>query len=123
MVGVRHPLRVDRRLAELRLRNQALGTSGSGTQFFRHQGKRYGHILDPRTGQPAEEVLSVTVMAPTAASADALSTAFYTLGPDAALDYCESRPEIGMLMMVPSRDGHTFDIATAGIAAEDLKVL
>jgi thiamine biosynthesis lipoprotein len=123
MVGVRHPLRLDRRLAELRLRGRALGTSGSGTQFFRYQGKRYGHILDPRTGQPAEGVLSVTVMAPQAAMADALSTAFYTLGPEAALDYCESRPEIGMLMLVPSRDGHTFDIATAGIAGEDLKVL
>lgn len=123
MVGVRHPIRVDRRLAELRLRDRCVGTSGSGTQFFRHKGKRYGHILDPRTGQPAEGVLSVTVVAQQAAIADALSTAFYTLGPEAALDYCESRPEIGMLMLVPSRNGHTFDIATAGIAGEDLKVL
>ena len=45
-------------------------------QSFRHRGRRYGHILDPRSGRPAEGVLSSTVVAPTAALADALSTAF-----------------------------------------------
>ena len=49
-----------------------------------YQGKRYGHILDPRTGWPAEGVFSTTVVAPTAAEADALSTAFYVLGIESA---------------------------------------
>ena len=71
-IGLRHPLRPDQRLAEFTLQDQALGTSGSGSQFFHHQGKRYGHILDARTGWPAEQVLSATIIAPTAAEADAL---------------------------------------------------
>ncbi|MEN0111108.1 MAG: FAD:protein FMN transferase, partial [Planctomycetota bacterium] len=48
--GVRHPLAPDRRLAEFTLHNEAFSTSGSGTQFFEHEGRRYGHVIDPRTG-------------------------------------------------------------------------
>jgi thiamine biosynthesis lipoprotein len=97
-VGVRNPLRPDRRAGLLRLHHRALATSGSGTQFFMHQGRRYGHILDPRSGWPAEQVLSVTVLAPTAARADALSTAMYVMGPDAARRYCEAHPDVAALM-------------------------
>lgn len=99
-IGLRHPLRPDERLAEFVLRNQALGTSGSGSQFFHHQGKRYGHILDPRTGWPAEQVLSATVIAPTAAESDALSTAFYVLGLEGAHKYCEAHPSISALLVI-----------------------
>jgi thiamine biosynthesis lipoprotein len=63
-VALRHPLRPDMRLAEFVLRDQALGTSGSGTQFFHYQGQRYGHIIDPRTGWPADKLLSATRMLP-----------------------------------------------------------
>lgn len=80
-VGLRHPLRPARRLATITLRDRALGTSGSGTQFFVDRGRRLGHILDPRTGIPAEGVIAATVVAPTAAVADALATALYVLGP------------------------------------------
>ncbi|MFM1903075.1 MAG: hypothetical protein RLZZ440_975, partial [Planctomycetota bacterium] len=79
-VGLRHPLRPGRRLATFTLRDRALGTSGSGTQFFVDRGRRLGHLLDPRSGRPAEGVISATVLAPTAAEADALATAAYVLG-------------------------------------------
>lgn len=79
-VGLRHPLRPGRRLATLTLADRALGTSGSGTQFFIERGRRLGHILDPRTGRPAEGVISATVLAEQAAEADALATALYVLG-------------------------------------------
>jgi thiamine biosynthesis lipoprotein len=105
-VGLRHPLRPAVRLAEFILRNESLATSGSGTQFFIRRGRKYGHILDPRTGQPAEGLFSATVIAPTAAEADALSTAFYVLGPDGTADYCDRHPEIGALLVAPSgREG------------------
>jgi thiamine biosynthesis lipoprotein len=84
-VGLRHPLRPAQRLATITLVDQALGTSGSGTQFFIDRGRRLGHILDPRTGLPAEGVISATVIAPCAADADALATALYVLG-EAGLD-------------------------------------
>lgn len=80
-VGLRHPLFPARRLATIALEDRALGTSGAATQFFVDRGRRLGHILDPRTGRPADGVLSATVIASSAAIADALSTAAYVLGP------------------------------------------
>ena len=80
-VGLRHPLLREKRIGTIILQNKALGTSGSGTQFFIEKGQKIGHILDPRTGQPANGVLSATVLADTAAEADALATAAYILGP------------------------------------------
>jgi thiamine biosynthesis lipoprotein len=98
-IGLRHPLRPEKRLGQIRLRNRAVGTSGSGTQFFIHEGRRLGHILDPRTGRPAEGTLSVTVAAATGADADALATALYVLGPIAAADYCRQHPELSAIIM------------------------
>ena len=98
---MRHPLRPDERLAELLLRNQALSTSGAGTQFFIRRGQRYGHILDPRTGRPAEGLYSATVIAPTAAEAEGLSTAFYVMGPEKTGEFCAARPEIAALLVAP----------------------
>ena len=104
-VALRHPLRPDVRLAEFVLANEALGTSGSGTQYFHYQGKRYGHIIDPRTGWPADKMLSATVIAPSAELADALSTALYVLGLDAAREFCEAHPEIAALLTTRSGAG------------------
>jgi thiamine biosynthesis lipoprotein len=108
---------------ELRLDNRALATSGSGMQFFRHGGKRYGHILDPRSGWPAEGVFSATVLAPTAAMADALSTAFYVLGPAEAVSYCSKNPEIGTVILYPGEQGNSVELAVAGLADNDLRQL
>jgi thiamine biosynthesis lipoprotein len=106
IIGLRHPLRPAERLAEFVLRDEALATSGSGTQFFIRRGRRYGHILDPRTGRPSEGLYSATVIAPTAAEADALSTAFYVMGPEAVSDYCAKHPSIGALLITPGpREG------------------
>ncbi|MGH9903127.1 MAG: FAD:protein FMN transferase, partial [Pyrinomonadaceae bacterium] len=99
VVGLRHPALKDRRLAVLRLRDCALSTSGSEEQFFEHEGRRYGHIIDPRTGVPAERVTSVSVVAASAAVADALATAFYVGGPELAERYCASHPGVMAVML------------------------
>ena len=105
-VGVRHPLRPEERMGEIVLQNQSLSTSGAGTQFFIRRGQRYGHILDPRTGRPADGLYSVTVLAPTATEAEGLSTAFYVMGAQKAAEYCGSRPEIAALLVAPGeREG------------------
>ena len=102
-VGVSNPLRPGRRLAEIRLRDRALATSGSAKQFFRYKGRRYSHILDPRNGQPASEgVLSATVLAPTATLADALSTAVFVLGPERSRELLDIYPEIGCIIVASS---------------------
>ena len=60
----------------------AVATSGCYEQFVEIRGERYTHILDPRTGWPVRGLAQVTVVAPTAAEADALSTACFVLGPE-----------------------------------------
>ncbi len=102
LVGLHHPLKKDERLMEIPLRNRALGTSGSATQFFWSNGKRFGHVLDPRTGFPASNVLSATALAPNATEADALATAFYVMGPEQTEAFCEKRPEIGAIFVLPA---------------------
>jgi len=99
LVGVRHPRDKTRRLARLRMRDCAMATSGSEEQFFEHQGKRYGHIIDPRTGLPAERVSGVTVIAESAAMADALATAFFVGGPEMAESYCSTHPGVLVIML------------------------
>jgi thiamine biosynthesis lipoprotein len=101
-VGLRHPLRPGRRLATITLRNQSLGTSGSGTQFFVERGKRLGHILDPRTGRPAEGVVSATVIAESAAEADALATSLYVLGPEGLAQVAPPQSTTGAILVLPA---------------------
>jgi FAD:protein FMN transferase len=79
-------------LARLFLAEAALGTSGAGEQYFEAEGRRYGHVIDPRTGWPCEGVLSASVVAPEATLADALSTAFLVGGPQLAERYCAANP-------------------------------
>ncbi|WP_182867589.1 FAD:protein FMN transferase [Rhodopirellula sp. JC639] len=82
-VGISHPTKPKLRLAGIRLHNEALSTSGSGKQFFHHRGRRYGHVIDPRSGFPAGDLLSLTAIASNATDAEACSTAFFVCGIDA----------------------------------------
>lgn len=99
LVGIRHPARPGKRLLEIVLRNQALGTSGSAVQYFHHRGKKYGHIIDPRSGWPAEVNLSSTVITPTAADADALATAFFVMSLAEIERFCEEHRDVGALVV------------------------
>ena len=68
------------------LRDAAIATSGDYRNYFEHGGRRYSHVLDPRTGWPVPHGLtSVTVIASSAATADALATALLVLGPETGL--------------------------------------
>lgn len=98
-VGIRDSRNKSRRLALLRLRDCALSTSGSEEQFFELDGKRYGHIIDPRSGWPAQHVTSVSVIAHSAAISDALATAFYIGGREVAEKYCAANPEVLAIML------------------------
>jgi thiamine biosynthesis lipoprotein len=101
-IGIGDPQRPGQRLATIDLRNCAVGTSGAVYQFFRHQGRRYGHVLDPRTAWPAAGVLSATVVAPTAAEADALSTALYVMGVEEAEKLVTEREDTAAILVVPA---------------------
>jgi thiamine biosynthesis lipoprotein len=98
-VGLRHPWDRERRLGLFRLRDRTLGTSAATFKHLEHEGRKLGHILDPRTGWPAEGMASVSVVAPTGAEADALSTAFFVGGVEVACRYCEQHPEVGAVLL------------------------
>ncbi len=119
-VGLRNPLFPDQTLGTILLKDQALSTSGSAVQSFRLGGKKYGHILDPRSGWPVEGLLSVTVLAPTAAEADALSTAFFVLGLEKAREYCDNNPDVSSLLIPPPPRGRSLAPVICGIPDDAL---
>jgi thiamine biosynthesis lipoprotein len=74
-IGIRHPRDADRLAAEIALRSGALATSGDYERFIEVDGRRYCHILDPKTGWPAQGLSSVTVISDRCLVAGSLSTA------------------------------------------------
>lgn len=102
-VGVTHPESKER-IARLRLRDRAFSTSGSTDQFFVHEGRVYGHILDPRTGEPAGGIRCNWVAAPDPAEADALSTALVAMGIEESRSFLSRRPDAAALLL-PSGAG------------------
>ena len=72
--------------ASIQLRDAALSTSGNYENFFEVNGRRYSHILNPRTGLPVEGIAACTVIAPTCAESDAWATALFVLGVEQSLE-------------------------------------
>ena len=99
-VPVAHPSHRLEPAAWLRLRDRSASTSSQSERFVTVQGRRIGHILDPRTGQPVPAWGSVTVVAEDPAVADAVSTALLVLGPEAGARWAESRPDLGVLFLL-----------------------
>jgi thiamine biosynthesis lipoprotein len=81
------------------LKNQAVSTSGDAFQFIELDGKRYSHIVDPKTGLGLTERSSVTIVAPDCASADALATAVSVLGPRRGLELVEKTPGVAAFIV------------------------
>jgi thiamine biosynthesis lipoprotein len=98
----------------MRLRDQALGTSAATFRHLEHEGRKLGHVLDPRTGWPAEGIAQASAVAPTAAEADALATAFYIRGVDWTRAYCDAHADIGALILP---EGESVPVVT-GIACQ-----
>lgn len=98
-IGIQHPRNMQALLATLDLAQVAVVTSGDYERFFERDGVRYHHLFDPATGYPASRCRSVTVVAPTAAEADALATAAFVLGPEAGLRFVESWPQAEALLV------------------------
>ena len=111
-------------MAEIFLKDRALSTSGSLTQSFYVQGRRYGHILDPRSGQPAEsDLLSVTVLDASAARADALSTGLFVLGPEQVRNYCERHRETAVILVLPGNGVGNMAIETFNLEDTDWQLV
>lgn len=85
---------------------RAVATSGNYRNYFEENGVRYTHILDPRTGQPERtNLLSVTVIAPDCATADAYATAFMVLGYERSAQIVKQHPELEAWFIIADGDG------------------
>ncbi len=92
-IGIKHPRgKLSDLIAKIKIENMAVVTSGDYEQFFEIGGKRYHHILSPKTGFPIANVFSVTVIAPNTTIADALSTALFLIPPEEGIELLNNYP-------------------------------
>ena len=92
-------------LDEVVIKDESLSTSSGSEKFFELEGKKYAHIIDPRTGRPAEGMMSATAIAPTGMESDALSTAFFVMGPERVRSYCQKHPGVRAILVLDRPDG------------------
>ena len=98
-VAITNPLNKNKAYALLPISNSAVVTSGNYEKYVEFDGKRYTHIIDPRTGYPAIGIISVTVFAPKAELADALATSVFVMGIDAGLDRINQIPNVECIII------------------------
>jgi len=98
-IWIKHPRNRDQLWGYLQMDTGCVATSGDYERFFIEDSVRYHHIIDPKTGYPAQKAVSVTVIAPSAMAADAFSTAIFVLGPVAGLQLAETQPELEAIIL------------------------
>jgi thiamine biosynthesis lipoprotein len=98
-VPVADPRQRDRSVVVLKVDGGSVSTSGNGERGIVVEGKRLGHILDPRTGKPAPDFGSLTVWTADPLRADCLSTGLYVLGPERALAWAAAHPGVEVLVL------------------------
>jgi thiamine biosynthesis lipoprotein len=103
-IAVADPFAAGATVERFFLRDTACSTSGASEKFVEIGGRRFGHILDPATGRPAEASASATVIASTGARSDALATALFVLGPARGPAVIDAIPDAAGLL-VPAADG------------------
>jgi thiamine biosynthesis lipoprotein len=108
------PIDLGQRYATVRLNDRALSTSGGSQRSFEANGRRYSHVLDPRTGLSASGMLQATAVAPDAAFAEALSTAFFIQGRAWTEEFCKSHPEVGAVLVPEAPPGRRWTPCLVG---------
>lgn len=103
-VWIKHPRKPEVLYGYFRMDEGSVATSGDYERYFVFDSIRYHHILNPKTGYPARECVSVTVQAPTATEADGLATAVFVLGPERGLKLINRLPNVEAIIIF-ERDG------------------
>jgi len=98
-VGIVNPMNKNKVFATFPLDDSAVETSGSYEKYVTFNGKRYSHIIDPRTGYPATGIVSVSVFAKQTEIADALATGIFVLGVEVGLDLVNQLKGIGCIIV------------------------
>ncbi len=120
LVYIQHPRKDDDSIASFKINNLSIGTSGDYQQFFEEDGQRYHHILDAHTGQPVQNIFSVTVICESAAWADGLCTALFTMDPEAALEKVRAMSNTNTVIYY-RQDDAIFSLKTEGMKALHFK--
>lgn len=99
-IGVQDPREEDKIIDIIKVKDRAVATSGDYRRYFTLEGKRFSHIVNPKTGLTVQDVpMSVTIVGPGATTTDALSTGVFVLGPEEGMKLIESLPEVeGMII-------------------------
>jgi thiamine biosynthesis lipoprotein len=112
-VGLQHPLREDELLSVLKLYLPAITTSGNYESFFTYRGDKLAHIIDPKSGRPVEDVLSVSVLTDKAIRADGLSTGAFSQTPERALETVEELDDTEIIYIYRNDSG-MIDVEVSG---------
>ncbi|MDD2403648.1 MAG: FAD:protein FMN transferase [Victivallaceae bacterium] len=103
-VSIRNPLDKNKTCGVVRIVGKSVATSGNYERYVTFNGKNYTHIINPQTGMPVEDMLSVTVISNHAVDADLLSTAVFTGGVELAEKLYREFPDVQFLIMCRSTD-------------------
>jgi len=117
-IAIQHPRQKSKIMDEVLLSGRALATSGDYERRFFVGGKRYSHLIDPRSGKPISGTASVSVMAQSAMAADALSTAAIVMGEDAGRSFLEHQSAMEGLIVSEAPDGALAFSWTSGWPSE-----
>ena len=103
-VAVQDPIDARKTAFHTTLKDRALSVAGSSEKSFESDGVRYSHIMDPRSGRPAQGVLSVAVTSDSGTAGDALDDVFFVMGPERSKDYLARVPGTEVFFLIPSGD-------------------
>jgi thiamine biosynthesis lipoprotein len=97
------------------LDNLAVTTSGNYRKYFTDHGKKFSHVIDPRTGMPVDNgIISVTVIAPDAITADGWDNGFYVMGIDSSFSILKKYSGLELMIIYRDKNGYICDTASAG---------
>ncbi|NUM52293.1 MAG: FAD:protein FMN transferase [Candidatus Hydrogenedentes bacterium] len=104
IIQLKHPYN-DTTIDEAPIKDEAVSTSGYAHDHFVVDGKKYGHIIDPRTGMPAQGVMYAMVIGPTGTLTEALSKGFFVNGVEWARQYCAKHPTVRAILVPDPAEG------------------
>ncbi|MGK0460929.1 MAG: thiamine biosynthesis lipoprotein [Candidatus Azotimanducaceae bacterium] len=107
VVGVRDPRKTNAQVVVLPLMNASVSTSGDYERFFEEDGVRYHHIIDPKSGDSARSVMSVTIIGAETTATDALSTSVFVMGVDKGIALIDRLIGIDAIVVDSDGDVHT----------------
>ncbi|OIP83731.1 MAG: thiamine biosynthesis protein ApbE [Porphyromonadaceae bacterium CG2_30_38_12] len=108
-IQIADPKNINKPLAWLQLNNISIVTSGDYEKYFSNNGKRYSHIINPKTGYPITDIKSVTIICPDAELSDALATSICVLGVSQGIELINKLNEVECLIVDANDKIHTSD--------------